>query len=336
MRLVFPLLTLTATTAHADLRVVTDIAPLHSLVAQVAGPDVQVDVLVSGSASPHDFQFSFDQAAAVQNADLIIWVGAGLTPWLSEALTTLAAETPSVALLDGDDWPSLPLRDDDAFDAHDDHGHGHEEEDDHGHDDDQGDAHDDHNEHQDNHDDEHDKDHSDGHGAVDPHAWLDPQVAAIWVDEIARALAAADPDNTALYGARAADTLVALAALEGQINDILVNVPTSPYLVPHDAYQYFERRFDRPAAGAISLSDAAAPSPDRIAELQAYVRDEGVACVLTDPQSRDAWVELVRDGTDTRTALADPMGSDFAIGVDHYAQTMLAIAQGYADCLTPQ
>ncbi|WP_296420255.1 metal ABC transporter solute-binding protein, Zn/Mn family, partial [Pseudooctadecabacter sp.] len=99
-------------------QVVTDIAPIHSLVSQVMEGVGTPDVLVSGGASPHDFQFSFDQADAVQSADLVIWVGPALTPWLDEALDTLGGEVDQLVLLDAEGWPALPLREDAAFEDH--------------------------------------------------------------------------------------------------------------------------------------------------------------------------------------------------------------------------
>jgi len=87
------------------------------------------------------------------------------------------------------------------------------------------------------------------------------------------------------------------------------------------------------AVGAITLSDAQTPSPNKIAQLQDMVRDQGVACVLSDPQSRREWVDLVREGSGARTALADPMGTAYPVGPDHYVQTLRGIADAYADCL---
>lgn len=221
----------------------------------------------------------------MQNADVVIWVGAGLTPWLEEALGTLAPDAPQLALLDTDGWPALELRDDAAFGGHD---HGHDHGDDHG------------------------DDHID-----DPHAWLDPQVAIIWVGHIAQALSDADPDNAATYRANAGKTIADLTALEAEITTML-DIAPQPFLVPHDAYQYFGVRFGHPATAAISLNDAAAPTPDDITALQSMVADLNVACVLSDSQARREWSDLVREGTPAQTAVVDPVGSTIPTGADRY------------------
>lgn len=303
MRALLPsLISLLPTVTMAqDLRIVTDIAPIHSLVSMIAGPDVQVDVLVSGAASPHDFQFSFDQAQIVQDADLVIWAGADLTPWLAEALQTLAPDAPTLELLETEGWTKLDLRDDVRFETHD---------------------HDDHEGH----------DHHD-HDKTDPHAWLDPRVAIVWQRHIAETLSTADPSHETDYLDRLTQSVEALTALHLEIENRFEDVPQVPYLVPHDAYQYFERLVDRPASGAITLSDAIAPSPARISELQALIADIDVVCVLTDPQSRAEWSDLVRDGTDARTTRVDPMGGTFDPSPDHYIQTITALTDAYAECL---
>lgn len=299
MILMFLLLSPFAATAETP-RVVTDVMPIQSLVAQVMGGLGEPDVLVSGAASPHDFQFTFAQADAVQNADLVIWMGAELTPWLEESLTTLAPNAPTVALLHTDGWEVLELRD---------------WEDDHDHD----------------HDHAHDEDHD--RAAIDPHAWLDPTAAAVWVQVIADELTKLDPDNADTYQANAQAAAARLDTLNQEITAQLADVPRAPLLVPHDAYHYFGHRYDVEALGTISLSDATTPSPDAIAALQNLVREDNVQCVLSDPQSRTAWIDLVREGSTTRTAFADPLGTNIAPGPDHYAATLREVSAAYVACL---
>ena len=75
------------------------------------------------------------------------------------------------------------------------------------------------------------------------------------------------------------------------------------FVVFHDAYQYFETSFDFPAAGAISLGDASDPSAARIAEIQDRVKDEGINCVLSEPQYNPNLVATVLSGTDAKLSL---------------------------------
>jgi len=150
---------------------------------------------------------------------------------------------------------------------------------------------------------------------------------------IAARLSAADPENAGTYFGNAAEGIAELEALEAEVNGLLDPVRGGSFIVFHDAYQYFETSFDFPASGAISLGDAADPSPVRIAEIQARVQNEGVDCVLAEPQYNPALVATVLDGTEASTGVIDPIGVDLELGGDLYPQLIRNMARTLADCL---
>jgi zinc transport system substrate-binding protein len=209
---------------------------------------------------------------------------------------------------------------------HDDDDHGHDHDHEHGHDD--AHAHDDGDDHAHGHD-----DHGHAHGEHDPHAWLSPENAASWLNVIAARLSAADPDNAGAYFANAAAAREELDELVAEIAEILEPARGGRFIVFHDAYQYFETAFDFPASGAISLSDAADPSPARIAEIQGRVAAEGIDCVLAEPQFDPGLVATVMEGAEAETAVLDPLGSDLAPGPELYPQMMRNLATSLAGCL---
>jgi zinc transport system substrate-binding protein len=211
--------------------------------------------------------------------------------------------------------------------GHDDHDHEeHAEGEAHNHDDhDHGDH--DHEEHADHGHGGHD------HGDHDPHAWLSPDNGAVWLNAIAAQLSAADPENAGAYFANAEEGREELAALSTEINGILDPVRGRNFIVFHDAYQYFETAFDFPASGAISVSDASDPSPARIAEIQARVAEQGVTCVLSEPQFDPGIVDAVMDGSEASTGVLDPLGSDLEPGPDLYGNVLRNLATALADCL---
>ena len=220
---------------------------------------------------------------------------------------------------------------------HDDHADG-EDHDDHDHEEHaEGEDHEDHDHGEDDHDHE-DHAEADGHeghdhGEHDPHAWLSPDNAAVWLNAIAAQLSAADPDNAGAYFANAAAGREELAALTAEINEILDPVRGQNFIVFHDAYQYFETAFDFPASGAISVSDASDPSPARVAEIQARVAEQGVSCVLSEPQYDPGIVAAVMDGSKANTGVLDPLGSDLEIGPDLYGNVLRNLATALANCL---
>ena len=179
-------------------------------------------------------------------------------------------------------------------------------------------------------------DHGHSHDGADGHAWLSTEIAVHWVGVIADTLAARDPENAATYAANAEAARAELAALKSEISATLEPVRGERFVVFHDAYQYFEREFGLSAAGAISMSDAARPSPARIAEVQEEVAEANVRCVLSEPQFNPDLVATVMDGTPARTAVADPQGLGLEPGAALYPQLMRNLAGALATCLTPE
>jgi zinc transport system substrate-binding protein len=314
-------------TAMADApNVAVDIAPIHSLVARVMDGVGAPNLIVPPGATPHEYSLRPSEASALQEAEIVFWIGEGLTPWMEDAVETLAGDADVTSLLEVDGVMLLDFRDGAMFEAHD-HDEDHDDDHDHEHDDDHDEEHDHAEEHADADDHDHD------HGAHDPHAWLSPENAAAWLDVIAAELSAADPDNAGTYLANAAEARNELEGLSEEVNAVLDPLRDGRFVVFHDAYQYFERAFDFPAAGAISLSDATDPSPARIAEIQARVMNEGIDCVLAEPQFNPGIVATVMEGTDARTAVLDPLGSDLEPGPDLYPRIIRNLADTLAGCL---
>lgn len=322
--------------SRADVPLVAvDIAPMHSLVAQVMGTLGKPALVISPGASPHAYSLRPSEAKALQDASIVFWVSAGLTPWLADTISTLAPDATRIELLEIDGVTELEMRESALFEAHgheDDADGDHEDEDHHdeeeaheGEETHEGDA--EHEEHASDSDDDH------GHGEHDPHAWLDPSNAVIWLDAIADELSKADPANSDTYLANAASGRAEIEQLKIEVQEILAPVRERNFIVFHDAYHYFENAFDFPASGAISLSDASKPSPARIQQIHDRVAQANVTCVLAEPQFNPDLVNTVLDGTDARSSAIDPLGSHLETGAALYPQLLRELAETLADCV---
>ena len=343
--------------AKADaLRVAVDISPVHSLVARVMDGVGEPDLIVSPGASPHGYQMRPSQARALQNAELVVWIGAELTPWMDGAVDTLGADAKVLGLLDAEGTQTYEFRegavfgggdeddhhghddhhkhDDHAEDDHDDHDdHDHEahdkDEDDHAHHDEKHDEHEDHDDHA-GHD-----DHGHDHDGLDPHAWLAPANAITWMGMLAEELSELDPENAETYRANAAAGQADIEALVARLSAELEPLKSQPFVVFHDAYQYFESSFGLAAAGAISLGDASDPSPARLAELKEHIAEDGIACILAEPQFDPGLIAAVAEGSAARTGILDPLGSDLAPGAALYGDLLQNLASELSKCLAP-
>ncbi|WP_317057355.1 zinc ABC transporter substrate-binding protein [Roseovarius rhodophyticola] len=337
-------------------RVAVDIAPVHSLVARVMEGVGAPALIVPPGASPHEYSLRPSEAQALQDADLVFWMGEDLTPWMAGAVATLAKGAQITTLLESEGTTLLEFREGALFEAHD-HGHDAHDEDEHSHDDHAHKDEHDHEEHasEKDHDHDHDEhahdatkehdhddhahddhaqdDHGHAHGAHDPHAWLSLDNADSWLNLIAAQLSATDPDNAGVYFANAATAREEMAALKTEVSGLLDPVRGGSFIVFHDAYQYFETTFAFSASGAISLSDATDPSPARVAEIQGRIRAEGIDCVLAEPQFNAGLVETVLDGTEANTGVIDPLGATLEPGSNLYPQLIRKMAKTLAACL---
>ncbi|MBY8977480.1 zinc ABC transporter substrate-binding protein [Rhodobacteraceae bacterium NNCM2] len=329
--------------AHAaPPKVATDIPPVHSLVAQVMGDLGTPELVMKPGVSPHGYSMRPSEAQLLESADLLVWVGDGLTPWLANAKSSLAPNTLSLELMAAPGMRLLEFREGARFEAHDhDHGHGddHDEHDDHEKHDDHAD-HDKHDDHDDEHAEKNEEGHHDEHGHegehLDPHIWLDPENAKQALRLIADSLADLDPENAATYYRNATDSVAKLSELETWVNDKIAPVHGGKFIVFHDAYHYYEARFDIEASGAISLSDASAPSPRRVAEVRDTILDVDARCVFAEPQFNTSIIASVTEGTDVKQAILDPLGAGIEPGPGLYNQLIQELTINLSTCLTPE
>ena len=303
------------------LSIVASIKPVHALVAGVMGDLGTPHLLLAAPTSAHHFTLKPSQARALQNADIVFWIGPGMEQPLTKALATLAADAQSVAL---DDSAGLVLFDFDD-DGHDDHGTK-----------DKHDGHDDHDGH-DGHDDHGTKDKHDGHGGhgINPHIWLDPFNAQIMLGVIADHLGKADPVNARAYQANADAMRQTFAQLQIDIARQLAPFAESEFLVLHDAHIYFERRFGMRAHAAITTEPDVMPTAAKIKKLRRDLESHPIDCIFGEPFLGQKAVRLIAEGSDIRIGQLDPLGSQLPAGASLYADLLKSYAAAFKACLAP-
>ena len=299
--------------ATADVKVVASIKPVHSLVASVMQGVSEPSLLVKGAGSPHTYSLKPSQAKELQAADIVFWMSHDLEAFLENSIESIAKNAKAVSLMDSHGLMKLNFREGGAFDAHD-----------HGHDDHGDDKHDDHG---------HDKHDDHGHDEVDPHVWLDPQNAKSLVHEIEEHLAEIDPSNAAKYEANAKAVMKKLDALTKEIEADLKPIRERGYVVFHDAYQYFERRFGVSAVGSITVSPEVLPGAERVSELRDKVKSLNASCVFSEPQFEPKLVKTITENTDAGTGVLDPLGANIKDGPELYFTLIRNMAKSLKDCL---
>ena len=262
------------TMARADApAVVVSVKPLHAIVAAVMAGIAPPRLLIKGGASPHDYAMRPSDAAALHEADLIVWVGEAFEMFLVKPLEALAGDAEVVTLM------TLA-----------------------------------------------------GPGG-DPHIWLDPAKAREIAERVAAVLSRLDPHNRDRYQANSADFSARLVLLDNRLRAILAPVADRPYLVYHDAYGYFERRYGLAMAGAVTISPQKKPSAKRIVALRQTIRATGALCLFGEPQFTSPLLDTLIEGGNARIGVLDPLGAAIPPGPEAYFTLMTNLADDLRKCL---
>ena len=271
--------------ARAELKVVTTIKPLHSLISNVMDGVGEPGLIIDGSISPHSFTMKPSHAKMLEEADVIFWIGEGIETSMEEPLDSIAKDAEVIEFMELDSIAKLKFREESIFGDHDDH-------DDHA-------GHEGHN-----------------HGEFDAHIWLDPSNAKEMVHEIAHELGDLDPANKDKYEANAEATINALDQL---ISDVGTDINSdAKFVVFHDAYQYFEERFGVRAAGALTLNTDVLPGAKQIADIQDVIKDKGIKCIFSEPQFNPKIITTIAEDMNIKTGVFDPLGANIDAGKSLY------------------
>ncbi|MCY4482254.1 MAG: zinc ABC transporter substrate-binding protein [Spirochaetaceae bacterium] len=298
------------------LLVVASIKPVHSLVSAVMAGVAEPHLIIRGAQSPHTFSMRPSDAAALSKARVIFLIDEHKEVALAGPIGNLGDDALVVRLAGSQGLHLLPLREGGAFEEHD-----HDDDGDDGDDDD-------HRE-----DDGHEHGGHPEHGDVDFHIWLDPENAVLMTYEIIEALSFADPDNAATYEINGYALIDRLDELIAEVDAELAPIRDKPFIVLHDAYRYFEQRFDLNAAGSISVNPERAPGAQRIAEIRDKVGELGGVCVFAEPQFDSRVIDVVTEGTTAGSGTVDPLGAGIEDGPELYFTLLRDLAASFKECM---
>ncbi len=314
------------TPANAEIKVVASIKPIHSLASYLMDGIAKPDLIVDGYASPHGFAMKPSHAKMLQNADLIFWVGEDLESFLEKPLSSIAKKAEKIELMETKGLQVLKFRERNIFDEHDHDDHGHDDHgkkeddhDDHGHDDhgkkEDDHDHDDHGKKEDDHDhddhgkkeDDHDHDHDDHGKKEDDH-----------------------PKNEAKYKSNLAK---ALQEIDKLTIDVMTDLSSSvSSIVFHDAYQYFEERFNVKVLGAFTVNTDVMPGAEQLAEIREIIEHDKVACVFSEPQFNPDIIKAVAKDMNIKTGVVDPLGATLDPGKDLYFNLIRNMSASFKGC----
>ena len=294
------------TSANAEIKVVTSIKPIHSLASYLMDGVSKPDLIVDGYSSPHGFALKPSHAKMLQEADLIFWVGEDLENFLIKPLNSIAKKAEKIELMEIKGLKKLKFREKNIFDGHDDHGHEEEEgHDEHGH-----------------------EDHA--HGEYDPHIWLDPINAKIILTEMVEHLIENDEKNSSTYKNNLAK---ALKDIDKLIKDVKAELNKDiSFIVFHDAYQYFENRFNVTVLGAFTVNTDVMPGAEQLSEIREIIEHDKVSCIFSEPQFNPDIINTVAKDMDIKTGVLDPLGATLDPGKGLYFKLIKNMSKSFKGC----
>lgn len=289
-------------------KVVVSIAPVHSWVSQISGELWQPELLLSAQQDPHNALLRPSQRAVVTEADWVVWLGPQLETGLVSLLRRVPAERQWRLTSEQVDLIHFEYRmAGTVFEAathagladhlrqfHD-HGHSHDGDD------------------------------------VDPHLWLHPENARRALHYIAQRLSELDPINADIYNANALTAVARLNARQTDWTQQLASV-NLPYVVFHDGYQYFDRAFNLPFAGSVTLNPEQLPGLRTLNDMRTGLQQGAFGCLFAEVQYSDRLVRTVAEGFDVPIARLDATGVNLTPGPDHYVQLMDNLVEAFTAC----
>lgn len=278
--------------------IVTSIVPLYSLVAAVTQGVTEPSLLVPENSSPHFYALKPSNREALDQADLVVWIGPGFEAFLVKTVATLSKKTTIVAVSELNTVKLLTIRQGGIWGKSDEsHGHDH------------------------------------GYGDKDMHLWLDPMNAQAIIQAVADQMVRLDPAREMLYRQNAKNAVEKLSGLDKNLETKVAPARHKPYMVFHDAYQYFEHRYHLTSAGSITLDPEHQISAARLSTLRQKLKNGEVVCVFTEPQFPPKVVENLVEGTSVRVGQLDPLGKIRAHNLDDYVNVMNNLVDSLVDCL---
>jgi len=280
-------------------QVVATIKPIHALVSGIMKGIETPYLLLPGGESPHRYSLHPSQVRRLHAATLVIWVGPTVESFLEKTLTTLSNQTQILRLIDIPGLTRLKVRKGKVWETH--HYHA-------------------------------DADHHTDF-EIDPHIWLSPENAKILVQTIAQTLIKRDTNNAERYTANATRLVKQLEQLDQDLKQELSAVKGIPFLVFHDAYQYFEQHYGLKAIGAVSLSSEIRPSVKRLYQLKRQLKRQKVRCVFSEPQFESALVDTLIENRSAQRAVLDPLGAELPAETKSYFTLLRNMADSIKECL---
>lgn len=223
--------------------------PMYFLASEIAGDKGSVISMVPAGAEPHDWEPTPKMVIELSKADMLIYNGAEMEPWIDKILPNI--NRGKTKIIDASGGIELLKS------------KKHEEE-------------------------EEQNGENQEHGIYDPHIWVSPIRALQQAQTIYEALVEIDPENSEYYGKNMAELDSKLTKLDKDIRDASKSFKSNVIVVSHEAFGYFANDYWLEQIAIRGVNPQEEPSPSEMAELVRVCRDKDVKYIffekLTSPK----------------------------------------------------
>lgn len=285
--------------------IVTSIKPIGLIAAAIGDQVEDVKVIVPDGASPHQYALKPSDVLAMNNSNLIVWVGPELEGFMT-ALIQKTQHKPIIEIAALDQVKPLLRKA---------KGHDHDsQETDHNHA-------------------EHDHEAGHHHGAYDMHLWLSPEIATQTAQAIYAALLKAHPEKQQILSNNLAQFQIDLRQTTKTVANQLNKVQNNGYFVFHPAYGYFESDFQLKNLGSITLNPSVQPGVKTVLDIQQKLKSEQAFCLFSEPQFDNRILNKIVENSDVKIGTLDPLGIAVPFNKTGYFQLLLNLSTQFEQCL---
>lgn len=278
------------TQAAGKLKVEASFYPMYEFARSVGGDLADVELLVPSGTEPHDWEPTPQDIAKIEDADLLVYNGAGMESWVDQVLDASAnAKLRTVEASEGLDIMEGSEEEEHEHDHEAGEAHSHESSEDHDHDAEEAHGHD------------HD------HGGLDPHVWLSPKLAAQEVRNIEAAFAKADPDHAAQYKSNADAYVAKLDALDAEFKSGLTGTKRTDFITQHAAFGYLARDYGLTQVPIAGLSPDQEPSAREMADVVEFAKQHDVKTIFFETLVSSKVAETIATEIGAKTDVLNPL-----------------------------